>query len=148
MQRREKICAVQLLCKCAAHSTQTQVWIVLQKSYSFSLYLFSDSLVSHADYHRGDSSNWPPRYSTLSLQHTVNVQSRVWTSHLNIYLYISLHTDADTVVTLRGLIWTDVYGSNTQVSTNGLNVRFLRYRIYQIKSKGYLKDCWLMIFSQ
>ncbi|XP_036949440.1 PKHD1 like 1, tandem duplicate 1 isoform X2 [Acanthopagrus latus] len=32
----------------------------------------------------------------------------------------------DTVVTLRGLIWTDVYGSNTQVSTNGLNVRFLR----------------------
>ncbi|CAL8293184.1 unnamed protein product [Merluccius merluccius] len=31
-----------------------------------------------------------------------------------------------TVVTIRGLIFTDVYGSNTAVSLNGLNVRFLR----------------------
>ncbi|KAM9340526.1 fibrocystin-L-like [Symphorus nematophorus] len=31
-----------------------------------------------------------------------------------------------TLVTLRGLIYTDVYGSNTAKSSNGLNVRFLR----------------------
>lgn len=31
-----------------------------------------------------------------------------------------------TVVTIRGLIWTDVYGSNTQKSSNGINARFLR----------------------
>ncbi|XP_069372727.1 PKHD1 like 1, tandem duplicate 1 [Paralichthys olivaceus] len=31
-----------------------------------------------------------------------------------------------TVVTLRGLIFTDVYGSNTAVSSNGLNTRFVR----------------------
>ncbi|RXN34425.1 fibrocystin-L isoform X1 [Labeo rohita] len=31
-----------------------------------------------------------------------------------------------TVVTLRGRIYTDVYGSNTDKSSNGLNVRFLR----------------------
>ncbi|XP_076157842.1 PKHD1 like 1, tandem duplicate 1 [Alosa pseudoharengus] len=30
------------------------------------------------------------------------------------------------VITTRGRIYTDVYGSNTDVSTNGLNVRFLR----------------------
>ncbi|TSK31508.1 Fibrocystin-L [Bagarius yarrelli] len=32
-----------------------------------------------------------------------------------------------TVVQLRGRIFTDVYGSNTAVSTNGYDVRFLRY---------------------
>ncbi|KAI3358131.1 hypothetical protein L3Q82_003134 [Scortum barcoo] len=31
-----------------------------------------------------------------------------------------------TLVTVRGLIFTDVYGSNTQKSSNGLNIRFLR----------------------
>uniref|UniRef100_A0A672GWY5 Polycystic kidney and hepatic disease 1 (autosomal recessive)-like 1 n=1 Tax=Salarias fasciatus TaxID=181472 RepID=A0A672GWY5_SALFA len=31
-----------------------------------------------------------------------------------------------TIVTLRGRIYTDVYGSNTAKSSNGLNVRFLR----------------------
>ncbi|KAK0131722.1 Fibrocystin-L [Merluccius polli] len=34
-----------------------------------------------------------------------------------------------TVVTARGQIFTNVYGSNTAVSSNGLNVRFLRYRL-------------------
>lgn len=92
MQRRGKICALQLLCKWAAHSTQTQVGTVLQKSYSFSLYLFSDSVVAHADYHGGDSSNWPPRYSALSLQHAVNVQSQVWTADLNISFIILMQT--------------------------------------------------------
>lgn len=77
---------------CAAHSTQTQVGTVLQKSYSFSLYLFSDSVVAHADYHGGDSSNWPPRYSALSLQHAVNVQSQVWTADLNISFIILMQT--------------------------------------------------------
>ncbi|XP_060949378.1 PKHD1 like 1, tandem duplicate 1 [Limanda limanda] len=31
-----------------------------------------------------------------------------------------------TILTLKGRIYTDVYGSNTAVSTNGLNVRFVR----------------------
>lgn len=59
---------------------------------SFSLYLFSDSVVAHADYHGGDSSNWPPRYSALSLQHAVNVQSLVRTSYLNISFIILMQT--------------------------------------------------------
>ncbi|KAG7245928.1 hypothetical protein CRUP_022710, partial [Coryphaenoides rupestris] len=31
-----------------------------------------------------------------------------------------------TLVTMRGMIFTDVYGSNTDKSSNGLNTRFLR----------------------
>uniref|UniRef100_A0A3B4ZUN2 PKHD1 like 1 n=1 Tax=Stegastes partitus TaxID=144197 RepID=A0A3B4ZUN2_9TELE len=34
-----------------------------------------------------------------------------------------------TLVTMRGRIYTNVYGSNTDRSSNGLNVRFLRYNL-------------------
>lgn len=33
---------------------------------------------------------------------------------------------AGTLVTMYGRIFTDVYGSNTDLSSNGINARFLR----------------------
>uniref|UniRef100_A0A667X934 PKHD1 like 1, tandem duplicate 2 n=1 Tax=Myripristis murdjan TaxID=586833 RepID=A0A667X934_9TELE len=50
----------------------------------------------------------------------------VWYRTPTIYSMSPVSGPPGTVVTLRGRIYTDVYGSNTAKSSNGLNVRFLR----------------------
>lgn len=47
-------------------------------------------------------------------------------SFLSFWIKTTLKSLAGTLVTVRGQIFTDVYGSNTAMSSNGLNVRFLR----------------------
>ncbi|XP_042290990.1 PKHD1 like 1, tandem duplicate 1 [Thunnus maccoyii] len=50
----------------------------------------------------------------------------VWYRTPSIYSLSPISGPPGTVVTLHGRIFTDVYGSNTAKSSNGLNVRFLR----------------------
>nr|XP_046273956.1 PKHD1 like 1, tandem duplicate 1 [Scatophagus argus] len=50
----------------------------------------------------------------------------VWYRTPTIYSLSPVSGPPGTLVTIRGRIYTDVYGSNTQKSSNGLNVRFLR----------------------
>uniref|UniRef100_A0A8D0AJK6 PKHD1 like 1 n=1 Tax=Sander lucioperca TaxID=283035 RepID=A0A8D0AJK6_SANLU len=50
----------------------------------------------------------------------------VWYRTPTIYSLSPVSGPPGTLVTLRGLIFSDVYGSNTATSSNGLNVRFLR----------------------
>ncbi|XP_076610974.1 PKHD1 like 1, tandem duplicate 1 [Chaetodon auriga] len=50
----------------------------------------------------------------------------VWYRTPTIYSMSPVSGPPGTLVTLRGRIFTDVYGSNTAKSSNGLNVRFLR----------------------
>ncbi|XP_044191170.1 PKHD1 like 1, tandem duplicate 1 [Thunnus albacares] len=50
----------------------------------------------------------------------------VWYRTPSIYSLSPVSGPPGTVVTLHGRIFTDVYGSNTAKSSNGLNVRFLR----------------------
>ncbi|XP_035847175.1 fibrocystin-L-like [Sander lucioperca] len=50
----------------------------------------------------------------------------VWYRTPTIYSLSPVSGPPGTLVTLRGRIFSDVYGSNTATSSNGLNVRFLR----------------------
>ncbi|XP_039978517.1 PKHD1 like 1, tandem duplicate 1 [Xiphias gladius] len=50
----------------------------------------------------------------------------VWYRTPTIYSLSPVSGPPGTLVTVRGRIFSDVYGSNTDVSSNGLNVRFLR----------------------
>ncbi|XP_040908783.1 LOW QUALITY PROTEIN: PKHD1 like 1, tandem duplicate 1 [Toxotes jaculatrix] len=50
----------------------------------------------------------------------------VWYRTPTIYSLSPVSGPPGTLVSMRGRIYTDVYGSNTDVSSNGLNVRFLR----------------------
>ncbi|MBN3294523.1 PKHL1 protein, partial [Polypterus senegalus] len=44
-------------------------------------------------------------------------------------LWLTYFTFTGSLITIRGIIFTDVYGSNTALSSNGLNVRILRVYI-------------------
>ncbi|KAM7384668.1 hypothetical protein PAMA_011835 [Pampus argenteus] len=84
---------------------------------SFYVSIITNHLVSDSFYLHNESSQRPSRgkgeCTESSMNFTLNpVQQQPST--------------AGTVVTLQGRIFTDVYGSNTDKSSNGLNVRFLR----------------------
>lgn len=87
------------------------------------LLLFLDCQLSDTYYIHCESSHWHPRYGCSSL---LNVQFFAMLRDSTIKPALK---SAGSVFTIRGIIYTDVYGSNTKLSSNGRDVRFLRYKL-------------------
>lgn len=92
----------------------------------------SDCVVSHSYDHIADTCHWTSRYNYFS-----NTWSEMW-SYFRTTSIQQHELTAGSLVTIRGLIFTDVYGSNSKKSSNNINSRFLRYEWKQ-KCCGQIK---------